>query len=138
MKSPEDFARLLYRKACQEALVVRKVVDDEEISDEALGFHIEQALEKSLKAILSLRGIHFRRTHDIRELLDLLSDNEIELPEAFEHLDEWTPYAVEYRYEDTEIQETGFDRSAAVKILDDVLSWVDNDLNAPHSPDNRP
>ena len=131
MKSAEDYARLLYEKACRDALVFRKLVDDFEISDETLGFHVEQAFEKALKALLTTRRIRFRHTHDIRELLDLLNDNGIELPGEFRNLDEWTPYAVEYRYEDTDVGETSFDRNEAAGILEKVLSWVKNRLEEP-------
>jgi HEPN domain-containing protein len=57
-------------------------------------------VEKSLKAILVMKDIEFRKTHDIRELLDIISDNNLEIPSWFQELDAWTPFAVEYRYEE--------------------------------------
>jgi len=43
------------------------------IGDPMVGFHAQQAVEKSLKAVLARAGVAFRRTHDIAELLDLMA-----------------------------------------------------------------
>lgn len=58
------------------------------IGDAVVGFHAQQALEKSLKAVLSARMIEFRRTHDLVSLLDLLHDNKVPMPPAADWLDE--------------------------------------------------
>jgi len=58
-------AQLLLRKAEQDAVVVSRAVTDSEISDEIAGFHTQQAAEKAMKAVLSVRGIAYRRTHDL-------------------------------------------------------------------------
>ena len=91
---------LLLKKARQDALLIEKLSGDVEIADDVVGFHFQQVIEKSLKALLVCKNIKFRRTHDIRELLDLLKDNAIPVPSWFEGLDSWTPYATEYRYDD--------------------------------------
>ena len=39
------------------------------ISDEIVGFHAQQAVEKWLKAVLGSRGIEFEYTHDLRRLI---------------------------------------------------------------------
>jgi HEPN domain-containing protein len=100
MKKNSDFAKLLLRKARQDALVVEKLSSNPEIEDDVIGFHFQQVIEKSLKAILVAKNVKIRRTHDIRELLDLIKDNKISLPQWFETLDSWTPYAVDFRYDD--------------------------------------
>ncbi len=58
-------ARLLLRKARQDVVVVARAVDDQEIADEIVGFHVQQAAEKCMKAVLCARGISYRRTHDL-------------------------------------------------------------------------
>lgn len=128
MKKPIDRAHLFLNKAQQDAVLVEKIIDDSDIAIETLGFHIEQAFEKALKALLSAHGIPFRRTHDIRELLDLLDDNDLSLPMYFGDLDEWTPFAVEYRYEEMEIESMSFNKSEVLTNLHDVLEWVQNHL----------
>jgi HEPN domain-containing protein len=100
MKRNSDFAELLLRKARQDAALLNKLSDDLDVADDIIGFHYQQVIEKSLKALLSLKGIEFRKTHDIRELLDSIADNKIEIPSWFAVLDAWTPFAVECRYEE--------------------------------------
>jgi HEPN domain-containing protein len=45
-------------------------------------FHAQQAIEKSLKAVLFSRLVEFRRTHDPIELSALLERNGIQIPVA--------------------------------------------------------
>ena len=98
MKNTRDYAGLLLKKARQDLVLLNKLSDDLDVDDDIIGFHFQQVVEKSLKALLSLHGVAFRKTHDIRELLDCLTDNKVEVPSWFDGLDEWTPFAVEYRY----------------------------------------
>lgn len=63
-------------------------------------FHAQQAAEKSIKAILVLHGIEFKRTHDLLALASLLAEKSITLPVTDDWLIRLTPYAVEFRYDD--------------------------------------
>lgn len=92
------------------------------INDTVVGFHAQQAVEKPLKAVLAAAGITFRRTHDISELLDLLTDNAIEAPPHADWLDELNPYAVATRYALTGI--TGLDRERALSVAREVWDWA--------------
>jgi HEPN domain-containing protein len=49
-----------------------------------LCFHAQQAVEKSIKAVLVERGIEFRKAHSIAYLLGLLPSNVALPPEAME------------------------------------------------------
>jgi len=93
-------ARLLLRKARQDQVIVSRAVDDAEIADEIVGFHVQQACEKCMKAVLCMHEVAYRRTHDLQELYDLLNDSGVSLPEALRELVEWSPFAVTYRYEE--------------------------------------
>lgn len=66
-------------------------------------FHAQQAAEKSIKAVLVLHGIEFRRTHDLLALASLLSETAMTLPVSDDWLIRLTPYAVEFRYDDDPI-----------------------------------
>lgn len=66
----------------------------------AAAFHAQQAIEKSLKAVLCLREIPFRRTHDLLELAGRLAETGLVLPIDDDALLRMTPYAVEFRYDD--------------------------------------
>lgn len=43
-------------------------------------FHAQQPVEKAMKAVLTMRQLAFRRTHDLEELANLLTDASVELP----------------------------------------------------------
>ena len=62
--SPElEIALVFLAKARQDLVAVEKWLADTDISDEILGFYIQQAIEKSLKAILLSRTIDFPRVY---------------------------------------------------------------------------
>lgn len=65
---------------------------------DAAGFHLQQAVEKSLKVWLTLKRIDYPRTHDLNPLLGLLEDQGEEI-EPFWSLLELNPFAVQFRYE---------------------------------------
>jgi HEPN domain-containing protein len=130
MKNNKDFALLLLKKALQDALLIEKLSIDAEIADDIIGFHLQQVVEKSLKALLVFKSIKFRRTHDIRELLDVLKDNKIIVPSWFDGLDSWTPYAVEYRYDDLpEGENRSFDRTKVSSLANTIIKYVSGVLS---------
>ncbi|MBI4041987.1 MAG: HEPN domain-containing protein [Deltaproteobacteria bacterium] len=65
---------------------------------EQVCFHAQQAVEKSLKAVLLHKDISFPLTHDVEELVTLLRKHKIRLPTWAKGLAALTPYAVETRY----------------------------------------
>jgi HEPN domain-containing protein len=65
---------------------------------EAAGFHLQQTVEKALKAWLSLMDVDFPRTHDLSLLLGLLEDAGQTIDLYWELL-ALNPFAVQFRYE---------------------------------------
>jgi HEPN domain-containing protein len=122
------FVEILLQSAKQDILAYCKLKTDPEIGDALLGFHAQQAIEKSLKAVLSSAGIAFRRTHDIVELMDLIADSSLPEPPNAERLDELNPYAVEMRY--GLVQPGALERERTHQILDDVLTWAQETVGA--------
>jgi len=59
---------LLVKAAEDEAVVVLPAVPDG-----PFGFHVQQAIEKLLKALLSQLSVEYRFTHDLGYLVDQLS-----------------------------------------------------------------
>lgn len=120
-----EAVRLLLAKAIQDEMAARKLADDTEVGDEIIGFHLQQAAEKRLKALLTLHGVPYRRTHDVLELLDLLIRNGHPVPQALERLQEMTPFAVEYRYESPDqYEDAPLDRVQALGLVAELGSWV--------------
>ena len=60
-------------------------------------FHAQQAVEKALKAVLTIKHIDFRRTHDLEELANLLADIDIASPFTPREFRRLNPFAVELR-----------------------------------------
>lgn len=73
----ESVAVMLSNAACEDAKAFRALCGLPDISDAIVGFHAQQSVEKALKAVLSSSGVVFRRTHDIAELLDLITDRTV-------------------------------------------------------------
>ena len=61
-------------------------------------FHLQQSVEKALKALLSYKNVHILKTHDIGVLLFNLQKIEIALPVDNEELKFLSFFAVEGRY----------------------------------------
>jgi HEPN domain-containing protein len=118
-----DLAALLARKAKEDATVVQEFAANPEISDGIIGFHAQQAIEKWLKAALVLRGIQQPRIHDLGRLLQVLGDEDIDLPENADRLDELTIYAVPLRYDDL-LDAEPLDRDDTVRLVSKVEAWA--------------
>ena len=61
-------------------------------------FHCQQAAEKYLKALLQEAGAVVPRTHDLKDLLDLLLPHDGTLSPLRRSLASLSRYAVDYRY----------------------------------------
>src|SRR5205807_6197997 len=120
-------ARLLLRKARQDQVIVSRAVDDPEIADEIVGFHVQQACEKCMKAALCMHEVAYRRTHDLQELYDLLNDSGVSPPEALRELVEWSPFAVTYRYEDWSAVDP-VDRVRANFLVHAAIAWTETEV----------
>ena len=92
---------------------------------EDLCFDAQQAVEKSLKALLLFQKIPFRFVHDIAELLTVLEQNGLSLPEQIRAAAELSDYAVEARYPGPMEPVTEDEYKEAVKIAEMVVSWVE-------------
>jgi hypothetical protein len=56
LPSPEahELALLLVGKAEGDESILDRLLDDHDVPDDVLGFHVQQAVEKRLKAVLAL------------------------------------------------------------------------------------
>jgi HEPN domain-containing protein len=123
MKRREQ-ALLLLRKAAQDEALLDAVIASDQVGDEIVGFHCQQAAEKILKALLSDVGVRFRKTHEIGALMALLARVGHGLPDQFENLDVLTPFGAIYRYEDYDAV-VSLDRQAARASLRELRAWVE-------------
>jgi len=113
---------LLLAAALQDLAACQLLAGSTGIGDAVVGFHAQQSVEKSIKAVLSANMIEFRRTHDLVALLDLLIDHKLPEPPEADWLDELNPYAVEARY--GTINPSGLDRARVLRAVEQVLDWA--------------
>ncbi len=126
MVRSREHAELLLGKAAQDEFTVEKLLPDPESPDEVIGFHAQQAVEKLVKAVLSLHSIRYRRTHDLAELVDLLRDSGIAFPAGLDEIRRLSPFAVAFRYDDLPIESEGpFDRSWSANCVRKIRSWAE-------------
>lgn len=85
---------LLARKDLKVSGIIAEASEPE---PEAIGFHLQQATEKALKAWLAYRGIISPKVHDLSLLLSALEDAREEVS-PFISLVELNPFAVQFRY----------------------------------------
>jgi len=75
------------------------VIDLAVVTDAIVGFHAQQAVEKSIKAVLASREQGFPLTHDLEGLLERCGQVGVEVPAELERsAGLLTPYAVRHRY----------------------------------------
>lgn len=123
---PFEHAQLLLRKAAHDEYAVNRLGEDPDAPDELIGFHAQQAVEKALKAVLAARAVRYRWTHDLVELVDLLRENGIRLPERFEDIFDLNPFAAEFRYDEMpQRPEEPFDRAAVRELVAGVRAWAE-------------
>lgn len=123
MTRPEaERARAFLARADADLAAVRALEDLDDVPDEIVGFHGQQAAEKLLKAVLAGHGIDFPRTHSIRFLLDLLDDHDLAPPADLHGVSELYPFGVQLRYEAPPDEEP-LDRAATRDLLDRLRTW---------------
>lgn len=94
-----ELAAGLLARARDDAAAVRAVIDVAGVTDAIVGFHAQQAVEKSFKAVLASREQSFPLTHDLEGLLERCGQVDVDVPAELERsAGLLTPYAVRHRY----------------------------------------
>ena len=119
--SDHKCAEMLLRAAERDVLTLRNMTA--EAPDESFGFHVQQAAEKAFKAWLAALGETYPLTHSLQVLLRLLAVKGVATA-PFEGLADFTPYAVEFRYEGVGADAEPIDREAALARLVILLDRV--------------
>jgi len=98
---------------------------------EDLCFDAQQAAEKAIKAVLVFRELEFRKTHDLRELLTLLSSGGHPIPEEIWEAVDLSDYAVETRYPGLSEPVSDKEYHDAVALAEAVVRWADKQIVQP-------
>jgi HEPN domain-containing protein len=122
-RDPKAEAVVLARKAADDAKAMQLLARNQEISDEIIGFHAQQAVEKWLKAVLGSREVEFEYTHDLHRLIAEARAAVGEFPFDIPEVVALTEHAVPLRYD--EILDTEpLNREATVALVTQVGEWA--------------
>jgi HEPN domain-containing protein len=128
LSRPElEEARLLLRKAREDARAVSKLASDSSVADAIVGFHAQQAVEKALKSVPAASGDDFPWTHDLMFLIERLNDIGAPLPSSLHEIRVLGPWAVEFRYGET--IDDPLDRGEAMALVEQAISWASNQVS---------
>ena len=95
--------QILFNKAKTDLTAAKILLDqfknsDTELDLEIIFFHLQQSIEKLLKATISKNEIYYPKTHDLEQLFNLIDENKIDLVTNRKLLMKLNYYAVEGRY----------------------------------------
>ena len=122
-RDPQAEALILARKARDDAAAMRELAGNPEISDEIVGFHAQQAVEKWLKAVLGSSGVDFEYTHDLRRLIAQVEAVVGEFPFNTAEVVALTEHAVPLRYDEI-LDAEPLDREATVTLVNELGGWA--------------
>lgn len=123
----EEVAGLLLEKAKEDLSAAEALIAAGDQADYVVGFHLQQSVEKALKAILAAQAVEIPRTHDLAYLTEQISELGIETPQALASCDWLTPWGVLFRY-DTEPDD--LDRAAGVEAALAAIALASESISA--------
>lgn len=108
-------ASVLLGAAERDVLTLRNMTDG--VPEESFGFHVQQAAEKYFKAWLAFLGVTYPLTHNLKTLMDLLAAQRAHT-EPYRALMDFTPFAIEFRYESVDSDAEPIDRVSMIELLE--------------------
>jgi HEPN domain-containing protein len=120
VKSDADHARQLLTMAETDHNALANMLSAQNFPEEIFGFHAQQAIEKALKAWISMLRRPYPKTHDLSVLVGVLEEAGADL-NSFPHLEDYTVFAVQYRYESYDAADEPLDR---VRVLEETAGLI--------------
>lgn len=117
----EEALRAL-RVADRDIVAFLALKNSPEVSLAATCFFAQQAIEKCLKAVLFQHDIAFPPIHDLARLTLILQERSIATPCTIDELRKMNPFAVTFRYDDTDIPLISVDEVEAT--VDTIRFWA--------------
>lgn len=122
-KLPDPGSAEEWLRFAQGDLALARTSSSDEVPIELLLFHAEQAVEKSIKAVLILFDVRAPRTHNIEMLIDTAT-TVVEVPAMVREAAKLTPYATAARYPGYSELKTDEDLVDALKLAESIVSWA--------------
>lgn len=132
MDPQRELAQGLIRKARDDLAIAKLLVASAESPTWGIGFHLQQAAEKAIKAVLCTRAVVYPRTHSLSLLLDLLEEHGGSAPFERASLVPLTPFGTLFRYDDSGLEEAMPPDAAQVSwsarygLVSDLITWAAN------------
>jgi HEPN domain-containing protein len=126
MSRETEFAVKWLRKASHDLVTARQTLLLEDCPTDTISFHAQQAIEKSLKAILTFLNIEFPRTHDLVLLMNLLSNTEYNFESFKRDFAEISGYSVSTRYPDDFFEPSRDDAEYAFQVSLEIYKKCDS------------
>jgi len=120
-----DHARMMLSMARKDLKALQNMLNMNAFANEIFGFHAQQAVEKALKAWLSLVDVNYLRIHDLEELLALLERHRETVPERFYAPIDLTDFAVQFRYASFEDLDNQLDRAEMIHQVTELVEYVE-------------
>lgn len=122
--SPEqlEVAGVLLERAESDLRAAESLASDPAMGDDVIGFHAQQAVEKSLKVGLVANGIDFPKTHDLDFLLSLATKSGLEITDELTATRWLSPWAAEFRYDNPPTP--SLEREDALSASRTALAWA--------------
>ena len=125
MSRETEFAVKWLRKANNDLVTARQTLLLEDCPTDTVSFHAQQAIEKSLKALLTFLNIEFPRTHDLILLKTLLSETEYQFENYKREFAEISGYSVSSRYPDDFYEPSRADAENAFHVALEIYKKCD-------------
>lgn len=124
--SKKNIASQLMAKAQMDLNTVSELLSKSDlhlIGHEIVGFHLQQAIEKSTKALLAQNNVHYEFKHNLKNLFELVNIKLAMIPHRFLPLLELTPYATTLRYTAMVPQDL-FDCEITFNLASGYMDWI--------------
>jgi HEPN domain-containing protein len=123
MSEPEEAQRLLIM-ARKDLKALRGMGQSTDFDDEIFGFHVQQAIEKALKAWLASMGHPYPYTHNLLVLFGSIEERGGDV-KRFLDLVRYNSFAIQFRYEQADEVRQELDRGAAIHEVAEVVEHVE-------------
>lgn len=119
-RSDRDHALLLLELVGKDHKALSNMRDGEAFEEEIFGFHAQQVVVKSRIAAM---GLAYPKSHDVSVLITILEGAGADLS-GFPDLEDFSIYAVQYRYEAYDQSEDKLDRQETITATGILIDHV--------------
>lgn len=125
-----ELALLWLKKADHDLITARQTLALPDGPTDTPCFHAQQAVEKALKALLTVRQITFPKIHDLVRLLDIITPTFPAMESYREAFSELSEYSVEVRYPDDWFEPSRDDAEKALLVAEKIVAIICGHIKA--------